>query len=224
MKLLVNFVKDLWATPVFRNLFWNVVVAILFVAFRIWYTTSNAYSMLLWNLFLALIPYGVSQWLQLRPALASNKTLFVFFFAVWLAFVPNTFYLATDMYHLGEVSGISLWYDLIMLILFAWIGIYVGFVSMLQMESLTICYWGQFWKRAFMPIMIVLNAIGIYLGRVLRFNSWDVIHEPMQLVGALVDLFNHPLQHKSAWVLIAGFSVFIGLVYKSIRTSSVFQK
>ena len=60
--------------------------------------------------------------------------------------------------------------------------------------------------------IIFLNAFGIYLGRYMRFNSWDIISNPMALFGEIVNRFVDPIHHPGTWgmTLSYGFLFIIG--------------
>lgn len=168
---------------------------------------------LVWNLFLAYIPYAVSNWLQFQPSWIENKWRFWTAFLVWLFFVPNSFYLLTDLFHLGEVRTVPNWYHLIMLISFAWNGLLLGVVSVWQMERVMSLKWRNFTPWLFIYPIMWLNALGVYIGRYLRFNSWDVITDPFDLLKDIASILLHPLQYKFAWGMVLSFSVFMTLVY-----------
>jgi uncharacterized membrane protein len=69
------------------------------------------------------------------------------------------------------------------------------------------------------PIML-LNAFGIYIGRYLRYNSWDVISNPFQLLADTVHILLHPVYYKNAWGMVLVFSFFLSIVYMTLRKLS----
>ena len=172
---------------------------------------------LVWNLFLAYIPYAISNWLQYRPRWIENGWKFAAAFIAWLFFVPNSFYLLTDLFHLGDVTNIPGWYHLMMLISFAWNGLLLGVVSVWQMERLLQLRWGRLTPWLFIYPIMWLNAFGVYIGRYLRFNSWDVITDPFDLLSDILTLLIHPIQYKYAWGMVLCFSVFTTLVYMVLK-------
>lgn len=168
---------------------------------------------LVWNLFLAYIPYAISNWLRYHPSWIDKGWKFCLAFIGWLCFVPNSFYLLTDLFHLGEVKSVPNWYHLMMLISFAWNGLLLGVISVWQMESIVAARLSRFNTWLFVYPVMWLNALGVYIGRYLRFNSWDVLTNPFDLLADITSLLLHPLQYKFAWGMVLSFSVFMTLVY-----------
>jgi uncharacterized membrane protein len=172
---------------------------------------------LVWNLFLAYIPYAISNSVAYRPQWVENGWKFMLLFVAWLFFIPNSFYLITDLFHLGQVKSIPGWYHLVMLISFAWNGLLLGVVSVWQMERLLQIKWGNYNHWFFIYPIMWLNALGIYIGRYLRFNSWDVITDPFDLLSDIVKMLIHPIQYKYAWGMVLSYSVFMTLVYMVLK-------
>src|SRR5689334_1412087 len=102
---------------------------------RIIYTGSILFSFLVWNLFLAAVPFLLSQWLGTWLQKRSRWKFFLWVF-IWLIFVPNSFYIITDLFHLDMNEQVPLWYDLILLLSFAWNGLLFGILSVRHMEKL----------------------------------------------------------------------------------------
>jgi uncharacterized membrane protein len=67
---------------------------------------------------------------------------------------------------------------------------------------------------------MLLNALGIYIGRYLRFNSWDVISSPFQLLADILHLLLHPIYYKNAWAMVLCFSFFLSILYMTLRKLS----
>jgi uncharacterized membrane protein len=66
------------------------------------------------------------------------------------------------------------------------------------------------------PVMWV-NALGIYAGRYLRFNSWDALTSPFALVADFGSLLGHPVAYRYAWGMIGCFSVLLTLIYLTLK-------
>jgi uncharacterized membrane protein len=64
---------------------------------------------------------------------------------------------------------------------------------------------------------MLLNALGIYIGRYLRYNSWDVISNPLGLSEDIIYLLIHPIRNRFDWSMIFCFSVFMTLLYLSLK-------
>jgi uncharacterized membrane protein len=144
---------------------------------------------------------------------------------VWLLFVPNSFYLITDIFHLGEIERLPLWFDLVLLFSFAWNGLLLGVVSIRQMEKTTAIFFNQNLGNFFVYPVMWLNALGIYIGRYLRYNSWDIVTNPVDLASDIVRMLAHPLQFKYAWGMVFCFSLFMTLMYEVLkRLGNLLQK
>ncbi len=192
----------------------------LFLAFsRVLYTGQLMFLSLIWNLFLGFIPFTLSRFLTQRPQWIESKWKFVLTTTAWLLFIPNSFYIITDLFHLEERSQIPLWFDLALIFSFAWNGLLLGILSVRQMEKIWETKWQ--WSEIFFiyPIMW-LNTFGIYIGRYLRYNSWDVISNPLGLTQDLIYLIIHPIRNRFDWSMIFCFSIFMTLLYLTIKKLS----
>jgi uncharacterized membrane protein len=189
--------------------------AVLIIA-RIAYTGQLTFRFLLWNLFLAWLPYAITNWMQYQSRWKSGKRL-ALLFSLWLLFIPNSFYIITDLFHLGPYYAVPIWFDLVLILSFAWNGLLLGILSVRQMEKMLHRYLPGRHELLFIYPIMWLNALGIYIGRYLRFNSWDVITNPFALVTDIADMLIHPIQYRIAWGMIACFSVFMTLMYMALK-------
>ena len=186
---------------------------------RVVYTGQLMFLSLIWNLFLAFIPYTLTRLLMQKPGWVANKWKFGIASFLWLLFIPNSFYIITDLFHLEERAVIPLWFDLALIFSFAWNGLLMGILSVRQMEKLWQSKWQQNEILFIYPIML-LNAFGIYIGRYLRYNSWDVVSNPFGLSEDIVYLLIHPIRNRFDWSMIICFSVFMTLLYLTIKKLS----
>ena len=175
---------------------------------------------LVWNLFLAFIPYVISRWMQQNIGWKDNRLMFCILFIVWLLFIPNSFYIITDLFHLGSFAHIPLWYELAMILSFAWNGVLLGIVSIRQMEKMIGRYLANKTELFFVYPLMFLNALGVYIGRYLRFNSWDIITNPFHLTRDIVNLAIHPVQNRYDWAMVICYSIFMTLMYVTIKRLS----
>lgn len=203
-----------------RMLTLSMGFSIALVMARIVYTGKLTFLSLIWNLFLAWLPYMVSTWLQKRNVVYANPLRFAVAGFIWLLFIPNSFYIMTDLFHLGEYNNVPNWFDLAMIISFAWDGLLLGVLSVRQMEKMMQRFLPGMRELLFIYPIMWLNALGIYIGRYPRFNSWDIITNPIGLSTYLLRMIGHPIQYKYAWGMVACFSVFMTLVYLTIKRIS----
>ncbi|WP_264520853.1 DUF1361 domain-containing protein [Flavobacterium sp. N1994] len=133
---------------------------------------------LLWNLFLAYIPYFLSS--KIKTSIPGTLS-FYFIGITWLLFLPNSFYLITDFVHLHHFNSYQYLFDILLLTSFTIAGFYAGILSLFDIHHLLQMKY-SFKKSCFLiGVSIYLSAFGIYLGRILRFNSWDIIRHPFTL-------------------------------------------
>lgn len=199
--------------PVTMLLVSSCAFSVFLVALRISVTGSLMYGFLPWNLFLASVPHFISNKLN-RIKHEKNGLRFIALSCSWILFIPNSFYIITDLFHLKQGMAAPQWFDLALIFSFAWNGLLLGVLSIQKMEMIISEKIGLKWL--FIYVVMWLNALGIYIGRYLRFNSWDIITNPFQLSGDILYLCLHPLRNKGEWAMIICFSVLMTLIYKSI--------
>jgi uncharacterized membrane protein len=181
-----------------RNLFYPLVLSTALVFFffgvRAYLSGGLTYSFLIKNLFLAWLPYAF--------ALAANFlfsrerrfwTGIVFFSGLWLLFLPNAPYIITDFLHLQPRSGIPLWYDVGFIMSIALTGLFLGIASLRAVHGIIHYLAGPVVGWGFALAAIALSGVGVYLGRFLRWNSWDVVNEPLGIVLDSLRIFRYPL-------------------------------
>lgn len=194
------------------------LICFLLVAVRIAYSDTNRYTNLLWNLILAWIPFILAyfahalSWKKLLLYLMLPFTAFI-----WLIFFPNAPYILTDLQHLvRESTSAPLWYDVIIMVWFSWTGLLLGLVSLYLMHDIVQRTFGRFLGWAFVFIVSGLSSFGVYLGRFIRFNSWDLLNDPKELVVTILGLTIDPSLRLIAFtVLFAGFYLFVYLTLYS---------
>lgn len=172
---------------------------------------GNLYSYLLWNLFLAWLPLLFALWLMnvlSRKRWSSWEGLAASL--LWLVFLPNSFYLISDFIHLQDASSSDVLYNAVMFTSFVFTGVTLGLASVYLVHR-------ELGKRlrlrtATLWIALVLLAcsFAIYIGRDLRWNSWDVLFSPGGLLFDVSDRLISPSQYPellrttlSFWVLLS---------------------
>jgi uncharacterized membrane protein len=180
---------------------------------RIVYTGTLMFTWLNWNLFLAWVPYYISSYIMRKPWLMDQRIKFAFLFFAWLVFIPNSFYLITDIFHFELRKPVPLWFDLALILSFVWNGIFLGVLSVNQMEKIIYAKWG--WKNDWIFIFGImwLNAFGVYVGRYLRYNTWDIVTNPLALFNDIVYLFIHPIRNRYDWSMVACYAILMTIIY-----------
>ncbi|MES2772627.1 MAG: DUF1361 domain-containing protein [Bacteroidota bacterium] len=190
------------------------LVLLLFIG-RVLYSQSWFYGFLLWNLFLAFIPFCISQYMLRKEDMGKIKWWLCL--ATWLLFFPNAPYIVTDLVHLRLRNGVPLWYDAAMVFSAALTGLWIGCISLMQMEKLWRRQLPNIRARYFIASVLLLSGFGIYLGRVLRFNSWDVVTDPFDLLKAIVQRVIFPWQYLRTWGVTILFAAIIWVAYQQVK-------
>lgn len=184
---------------------------------RVVATGELTYLFLVWNLFLAFIPYAISEKLFQSIAVIHHKWKRIAVFLTWLLFIPNSFYIVTDLFHLEQFDNAPKWFDLLLLFSFGWNGLLLGILSVRKIELILGVVYGKVFSIFSVGVVMFLNALGIYIGRYLRYNSWDVVFQPFSLFQEILDLLIHPLRNKEQWGMIAAWALFMTLFYITIK-------
>ncbi len=182
---------------------------------------QSGYS-LLWNLFLAALPLLWSSIFQ-RASARKRWIWALLSFVLWILFLPNAPYLLTDLVHLAPKPNVPLWYILAMLLSCAATGTLIGYVSLMDVHAAIERRFGftAGWLLALISLM--LCGFGIYLGRFLRWNSWDALTHPLSfvrtIIGQFADAGPHP--HPLPVTLVFGGGLVIGYVVLRVLTTPV---
>lgn len=175
-------------------------------AARPFVTTGVAHEWLVWNLFLAWIPFVFALVVYDRVKEGRSGPLLWLASAGWLAFLPNAPYLVTDLIHLPELGTEPILYDATMYVAFAWSGLMLGLVSLYLVHLAMRERFGSLVGWGVAAGATLLTGVGVYLGRYLRWNSWDILAQPIAVLGDLAAIVRDPLGTPAAvTVLFAGF-------------------
>ena len=153
------------------------------IALRVERTGANSHGWLVWNLFLAWIPFVLALVVYDAHGRGTRPLRLLPFAVLWLLFLPNAPYIVTDYVHLQAADGIPLWYDILVITGAAWTGLMLGLLSLFLMHAVARSLVGA--AAAWCGVIAVLGlcSVGIYLGRVLRWNSWDALVRPRALLA-----------------------------------------
>jgi uncharacterized membrane protein len=191
----------------------TVAVLVLLVA-RAHYEPWLARDYLVWNLFLAWIPYVCARAIWRLGRGSTPLPVLLPLLAVWLVFLPNAPYLVTDIVHLHRhAHGIALVVEVALFGTVGLAGILLGVAAVQPIHRIIGERYGRFASRAFPPVIAIAVAFGVYLGRVQRWNSWDFVRTPGQVFHATWGVLAHPIAHPRAYAGIALFSLAFLIVY-----------
>ncbi len=207
--------------PLFYILTVTSVLCAILVSFRASRVEFMDLRFLIWNLFLAWLPLAFSMAALVWARVAKGTSLAVGLCVcgvAWLLLFPNAPYLMTDLIHLifagrwhrYDVDGLLVWFDLVLVFLFTWCGLLLGYVSMNQIHAIVRHYSDSLFGWAFVFATSMLGGFGVYLGRIVRLNSWDVLH-PLRIVDDVIDAI-----HFNSIAFSILFGTLILVVYVSL--------
>lgn len=187
--------------------------------YRMLATDSDRYWFLMWNLFLAWLPL-VSAWLLYRRTpkglnwALKNLSLLL----VWLIFLPNAFYLVTDFIHLQATTVISPMFDLVLFATYSWCGFILGYSSLFLVH---VRAYQKIARRSHWLVVgsLLLSGLAIYFGRFLRWNSWDIITNPLGLLFDVSESLINPQDHLLTFSTMVLFFIFLSIIYAVIWSS-----
>jgi uncharacterized membrane protein len=212
-----------------RQAFYSVLLATLLactlLAGRVYLSGEWTYLFLVWNLFLAWIPYLFSLWvIYLEQRQPQRWWHLLIPGLVWLVFFPNAPYIVTDFLHLRERYPIPIWYDIGLLSAFAWAGLFLGIFSLRAMQRLVKTFVGSALSWLFVVGVVGLSGFGVYLGRFLGWNSWDLFLHPRAVFADVVVRLFHPLHHPATFGFTLLFAMFLLVCYLTTLAGSARER
>ena len=208
--------------PAFTKLVLLLIVFVVgMIIARIGYSSSLRFIYLLWNLFLGWIPLQLSIYLSKRDG---NKWKDWIIFLAWLLFFPNALYIVTDLIHLKGHANVPIWYDAILLFTCAITGLLMAFASLYRIEIFLMKKINKAGVNKVIVLVIFLGSFGVYLGRFLRVNSWDVIMNPFELLNEIWIRLLYPFKYYRTWVVTLLLTVLFNLLYFGLKNMPTYAQ
>ena len=161
---------------------------------------------LIWNLFLAWIPYIISSYfIKKDTSIKSFTPLFVF----WLLFFPNAPYLVTDVIHIISSPSTIVWYDSLLYFFFGWIGLLLGMLSLFRIHQYFKNHLSNLISELIIFIICFISSFGVYLGRFERWNSWDLFFNPTYLIRDSFYLLTDFSRMENLLLFVVVFTIFL---------------
>lgn len=169
----------------------------------------NEYGLVfvIWNIFLALLPCWAVYFLEQYKPLRKKRLVFALIFVFWLAMLPNTAYLFTmvrhlvnycqnyDFYHVCRTGS----WEVLFFFVYALVGVPTFYYSLSKMTALI--------RRKWLPIPIIpVTAVGILFGLYERYNSWDLLVRPLEVIRTTASYFTTPF-------MLLDFLAFTGALF-----------
>ncbi|MGZ3920201.1 MAG: DUF1361 domain-containing protein [Bacteroidia bacterium] len=187
-----------------------VIFCAALLVIRHFKTDHYSFLFLLWNLFLAWLPLFFIR----RTSMYQNKLKRIALLWLSILFLPNAPYILTDLFHLKKTLIAPLWFDLVLILSFAILGL-IYFIMALELilKEITLDF-PVYIQKLSKPFLFLSSGYGIYLGRYLRFNSWDVVSQPFHLAGSMYNSIFNPLCFKETMAVTITFTIFLYLIFE----------
>jgi len=207
------FVRNRYSIAVFVLLNLACLIVILLVVARVAYSDTGRHTGLLWNLFLAWIPFMLAYFAHLVSWRRSTVYFVIPGIAfLWLIFFPNAPYMLTDLQDLARRSfDAPLWYDVIIVVWASWTGMLLGVISLYLMQDIIIRTFGRLPGWVFVFAISALSSFGIYIGRFVRLNSWDILQNPTEVAQQILGLVIDPSMRLAAFTIL--YTIFFLFVF-----------
>jgi len=206
MKVRVSFHLILW-------MFFGFIA--MLIGIRYMFSGKYAFLFLVWNLFLAWIPFAISSLFYKITQQKKWKQGLVFL--SWFLFFPNALYIVTDLIHLDMETRVPKWYDALLVLSSSIAGLLMAFVSLLRVEKYLSVKFSERVVHVVIVGLLFFGSFGVYLGRFLRWNSWDIITNPFSLLLSIGQRFIFPFQYAGTWAITILFTIFFYLLYLAIK-------
>lgn len=192
------------------------ILCVCLLVIRTYITYNLHYYFLIWNLILAWIPFIFSSLLTRAGRSNGNNWKTTLLLLFWLLFFPNAPYIITDLFHFRQKPLAPLWFDLGVIVFFAWNGLMLGFISLMNVHHFLSKRFGHYTCWAIVTFILFLCGFGIYLGRYERWNSWDLLTNPALLLENIGDHLIHPSLHPRTLGVTLLFAVFLIINYVTL--------
>lgn len=200
-----------------KLIFCSFLILISLIGFRIAYSQKMHFIFLIWNTFLAIVPYAISAYSKknverLLPHIALGS--------LCILFLPNALYLISDFEHLIERPSVPLFFDILILFYAAFLGLFLNVLSLRNLRDIFILHAPKKLANYFITLLILMSGFGVYLGRYLRWNSWDIFTQPIALAKCCLERFLEPHHYTYTWAVSIGYAFILATAYLLINQST----
>jgi len=185
--------------------------------FRRLYVGSWGFFFLNRNLLLAFVPWALTTISYFKPKIQQSVLGIFSLLIFWIIFFPNAPYIITDLFHLRVLRAMPVWYDTLMILSYAWTGILFGFLSLWDIERILARKLPRSIVTIFSGLLLFVGSFGIYMGRFLRWYTWDFFTRTSEILMDIGDRFTDPFQYQTTWGVTLFMGVFLNIVYWSFR-------
>lgn len=168
---------------------------------------------LLLNLTLAWIPYLLSLGLvHLEQRPTTSRGLWLVVFLAWIGFFPNAPYLVTDWLYLPSFAE-ELWFSIGLFMSFSLCGLILSIISLFLVHGVLRTRWGRLEAALLIALMFVLSGLGVFMGRFLRLNTWELVTRPGHVLNDLANRAHDPAVHVNPAAFSLGFALLLAVCY-----------
>lgn len=189
------------------RLFLASCVSVGFFAVHVLMNQSLEFWYMPWNLFLAWMPVAFSSLYLIKKKWPQPARLLLLL--LWLLFLPNSFYVVTDIIHINDQVRVNQTFDVLVLVTAIAPAFLLGLLSLRQIDRSTLRKLARPWRRFALISIALLCGIAIYIGRELRWNSWDIIAHPIALLRDVHGIAMSPDSVLQLSIVMVSFSVCI---------------
>jgi uncharacterized membrane protein len=181
-----------------------------------------SFVFILWNIFLAIIPLIISSLLLYFSEKGRlNNTIFIIGIFLWILFIPNAPYIITDLIHIGTTRSAPVLYDAFLLFSSAYVGLIIFFYSLYHIEQIIRTKLSKRKTSIIIGFIVILISFGLYLGRFLRFNSWDIFINHTLLIKNIWKILSEIAIHIEVYMYTLLFFFFLYISYRAWKYISV---
>ncbi len=191
-------------------LFIALVILFIMVGFRLLYSGKLYYLFLIWNTFLATVPFVISEYMA-KNNFSKFKNCFLA--ACCILFLPNALYLISDFEHLAERPPVPFFYDILLMFYAALLGLLFNILALRNIQVVALRFLKPKATNGLIAFIIFLSGFGVYLGRYLRWNSWDLITNPLPLLSDCAYRILLPHLYYYTWAVSLGYAFVLGFGY-----------
>lgn len=181
---------------------------------RIVVTDSQRYTFLFTNLTLAAISPLIAWWLVTRiKKYGWLRPWQILLTLLWISFLPNSFYLTTDLIHLRPTYEAHLLYDAVMLMSFITAGMVFGFMGVYLVHLQLVKRLRSLYVYLILGLIFLACSFAQYLGRNTRWNTWDILLQPAGLLFDVSDRVINPQAHTLTYITTFSFFLLLFSLY-----------
>lgn len=183
---------------------------------------------IIWNVILAILPAMFIEFF-FQAFNRHKKGIALLMLIIWLLLFPNVPYLMTDFIHISPLTFYLLtengsyylrevlpWLELSHIALGVWFGMMVGYRSLYRLQMFITHHYHARYAWLMSVLVSLLSGYGVFLGRFLRLNSWDILH-PYSLIENIMENNDHFALNFTlffSFFIFATYAIYYAMVHR----------